>query len=53
MHALNNELIEDETEFSTMMEEWAIAPKTLRRKRHVGEEITFQAKTGSSAIKLH
>ena len=34
--ALNDELIEDETEFSTKMEEWSIVPKIIRRKRHVG-----------------
>ena len=51
--ALNNELIEDETEFSTKMEEWSIVPKVIRRKRHIGGEIMLKVKTGLSSIKLH
>ena len=50
--ALNNELIEKEHEFSTMIEEWTIVPKVIRRKRHIGEEMIKEVKTGLSAIKL-
>ena len=51
--ALNNELIEDETEFSMKMEEWSIVPKVIRRNRCVGVEIMLKVKTGLSTIKLN
>ena len=35
-----------------MMEEWAIVPKLIRRKRHVGGEMMLKVKIGLSAIKL-
>ena len=53
MHALNNELIEKEHEFSSMMKEWAIVPKVIRRKRHIGGEMMTKVKTGLSTIKLY
>ena len=52
MHALNDDLIKKENEFSKRME-WVIVPKVIRRKRHVLGKMTVQVKTGLNAMKWH
>ena len=35
------------------MEQWAIVPKVIRRKRHIGGEMVLKVNTGLIAIKFH
>ena len=49
IHALNNDLIENENEFSKKME-WATQPKLMRRNKCILGQMMVHVKTESSAI---
>ena len=51
IHALNDDLIENENEFSMTME-WVMPPKVVRRKKHFLGQMMLQVKAELSAIQL-
>ena len=48
---MNDDLIENENEFSKIME-WAAQPKVTRRKKHILGQMMVQVKAESSAMQL-